>query len=62
VGEQMSIIQLVAVTTVLLDILDDESLAPFVDHQTLARLRALRERANARLDHLTENPKENGEG
>ena len=44
----------VAATTVLLNTLDDESIAGLVDSRTLAGVRALRDRADARLRDLTD--------
>jgi hypothetical protein len=54
VSEEATLIRLVGVTTALLDTLDDDSVAALVDDQTLVRVRALRDRADARLHDLTD--------
>ncbi len=54
VSEEATLIRLVGVTRALLDTLADDRLAALVDSQTLARVRALRDRADARLRDLTD--------
>lgn len=53
-SEEATLIRFVAVTTVLLNTLNDESMAWLVDTRTLAGVRALRDRADARLRELTD--------
>jgi hypothetical protein len=60
VSEEATLIRLVGVTRALLDTLADDRLAALVDNQTLARVRALRDRADARLRDLTDAPEPDG--
>ena len=53
-SEEATLIRLLGVTRALLDTLADDRLAALVDNQTLARVRGLRDRADARLRDLTD--------